>query len=177
MSATWGYASGGTTSSSRVRSGSLSSCWSSAATAFTQGSAVGLMPSSQMAWSANVRCSLPSPEHLSSSRSGPSLSVPSGAIAPRRSASRSKSGARLRATSGLPLHRQDVLRDRGQHVGLPARQRLLPLRLVERVVVDPGHGALGSADVVDRGLDHVRRHADAVEAGGEGSTQIVNLPV
>src|SRR5258708_30126315 len=116
--------------------------------ASTQGSATGSILSSQGALSVYVRCSLPSPEHLSSLRNGPSLSVPPGASAPRSSASRSKSGARLRATSGLPLHRQDVPRDRGQHMGRPACQRLALLLLVCLVIVGAGHARLGAADVV-----------------------------
>src|SRR5260370_15626832 len=94
-----------------------------------QGAATGSIVASEGALSVYVRCSLPSPEHLSSLRNGPSLSVPPGASAPRSSASRSKSGARLRATSGLPLHRQDAPPHPGQHMGRPSCQRLALLLL------------------------------------------------
>src|SRR5262245_38249972 len=60
-----------------------------------------------------------------------------------------------------------------QHVLAPTRQRRLHRAIVGAPIVDAGDAATMTAEMIERGLDHVRLDADVGHFGCGGSAKIV----
>src|SRR5262249_19714493 len=64
-----------------------------------------------------------------------------------------------------------------QQVIAPHIEGLRLLALVAGAIVDTGNTGLGAADMVQKGLNHMRLNADVRHAGGRRAPQVVWRPV